>query len=97
VVINVGRLWSDGDVLGAVHPRGLLRAGWWQLQQIGSTTSFSTVDDGSAFGRRHRYSFTWTPGTTVPLGLQTIYAVGVNAAGDGLVTQANTNITTTNP
>jgi hypothetical protein len=67
------------------------------LQQIGSTTSFSTVDDGSAFGRRHRYTFTWTPGTTVPLGLQTIYAVGVNAAGDGLVTQANTNITTTNP
>jgi hypothetical protein len=67
------------------------------LQQIGSTTSFSTVDDGSAFGRRHRYTFTWTPGTTVPLGLQTIYAVGVNASGDGLVTQANTNITTTNP
>ena len=67
------------------------------LQQIGSTTSFSTVDDGSAFGRRHRYSFTWTPGTTVPLGAQTIYAVGVNSVGDGLVTQANANITTTNP
>jgi hypothetical protein len=67
------------------------------LQQIGSTTSFSTVDDGSAFGRRHRYTFTWTPGTTVPLGVQTIYAIGVNASGDGLVTQANANITTTNP
>ena len=55
------------------------------------------LDDGSAFGRRHRYSFTWTPGTSVPTGAQTIYAVGVSATGAGLVTAANVNITTTNP
>jgi len=67
------------------------------LQQIGTTTTFTTVDDGSPFGRRHRYSFTWTPGTTVPLGAQTVYAVGVNGVGDGLVAVANGNITTTNP
>jgi hypothetical protein len=67
------------------------------LQQIGTTTAFVTVDDGSAFGRRHRYSFTWTPGTSVPTGAQTIYAVGVSATGAGLVTAANVNITTTNP
>jgi hypothetical protein len=67
------------------------------LVQIGSTTSFNTVDDGSAFGRRHRYSFTWTPGPGVAVGVATIFAIGVNGVGDGLVTPANANITITNP
>ncbi len=74
------------------------------LEQIGTTTAYTTVDDGSAFGRRHRYTLTWTPGTTSPvtgtawvLGAQAIYAIGVNAAGDALVTPVNGNITLTNP
>jgi hypothetical protein len=74
------------------------------LEQIGTTTAYTTVDDGSAFGRRHRYSLTWTPGTTSPvtgtawvLGAQAIYAIGVNSAGDALVTLVNNNITLTNP
>jgi len=74
------------------------------LEQIGSATSYATVDDGSANGRRHRWSITWTPGTTSPvtgtawvLGAQNLYAVGVNAAGDALVTAVNANITLTNP
>lgn len=66
------------------------------LVQFGSTTTFSTVDDGSPQGRRHRYSFTWTPGAAVAVGAQTIYAVGVNSAGDGLVTVANGNVTIVN-
>ena len=37
------------------------------LEQIGSATSYATVDDGSANGRRHRWSITWTPGTTSPV------------------------------
>lgn len=67
------------------------------LVLIGSASGVSTVDDGSAFGRRHRYSISWTPGAAWPTGLVTIHAVGVSAGGDGLVTPANTNITVTNP
>jgi hypothetical protein len=67
------------------------------LVQIGSSTSVSTVDDGSPQGRRHRYSFTWTPGTAFGTAAQAIYAIGVNAVGDGLVSPVNGAITTTNP
>ncbi len=68
------------------------------LVQIGSATAVSsTVDDGSANGRRHRYSFTWTPGAAQPVGVAPIIAIGVNAAGDAIATAANNNITVTNP
>jgi hypothetical protein len=75
------------------------------LNQIGVGVLQPTFDDGSAFGRRHRYLFTWTPGSglfncgVAPCSTPNIniYAVGVSAAGDGLVTQVNTNITLTNP
>jgi Big-like domain-containing protein len=67
------------------------------LVQIASATGVSTVDDGSAFGRRHRYSASWTPGTAAGLGAITIYAIGVNTNGDALVSPANANITVTNP
>jgi hypothetical protein len=67
------------------------------LVQVGSSTSVSTVDDGSPQGRRHRYSFTWTPGTAFGLGAQQVFAIGVNGVGDGLVSPANANVTTTNP
>lgn len=65
------------------------------LVQIGTGTAQAIFDNGSANGRRHRWTFDWTPGATygcAPTNL-TIYAIGVNAAGDGLVTVANTNIT----
>jgi hypothetical protein len=70
-----------------------------QLVQIASATGVSTVDDGSANGRRHRYtaSSAWTPGTGFGLGAQTIYAVGVSANGDALVSASNANVTLTNP
>ena len=67
------------------------------LVQVASATTPSTVDDGSPFGRRHRYSASWKPGTAFGLGAQQIFAVGVNAVGDGLVTPANANVTITNP
>jgi len=74
------------------------------LEQIGSTSSYSTVDNGSTNGRVHTFTFTWTPGTKSPvsgtgwtLGAQQIYAVGVNANGDALVSPANALITLTNP
>ena len=73
------------------------------LEQIGTTTTFTTVDDGSAQGRRHRYTLTWAPGTTSPVtgtggatwdtGVKRIFAVGVNAAGDALVTPVNVAVT----
>jgi hypothetical protein len=74
------------------------------LEQIGSTTSFSTVDDGSAQGRRHRFSFTWTPTTKSPISATTwptaaapgtavaLYAIAVNANGDALVAAVNNNV-----
>jgi hypothetical protein len=84
------RLGPTATFLRAVHNRvDFYALVGGNLQQIGTTTAFVTVDDGSAFGRRHRYSFTWTPGTSVPTGAQTIYAVGVSATGAGLVTAAN--------
>jgi len=68
-----------------------------QLYQVGTTTSLTTVDDGATYGRRHRYAFSWTPGTSFGAGAQALYAVGVNAAGDGLVTIVSNVITVTNP
>ncbi|MGQ0540056.1 MAG: beta strand repeat-containing protein [Gemmatimonadaceae bacterium] len=67
------------------------------LVQIGTASFVGTTDDGSAFGRRHRYTFTWTPGTAFGVGVQTLFAIGVNANGDALVTLGNALITTTNP
>lgn len=77
------------------------------LEQIGSTTTFSTTDDGSAQGRKHSYTFSWTPGSKTPISAAnwtaqssaacavpaaSIYAIGVSASGDGLVTPVNQNV-----
>ena len=67
------------------------------LVQIGTGTPDITFDDGSPFGRRQRWTFSWTPGTSVGLGAISLFAIGVNASGDALVTPANANITVTNP
>ncbi len=83
------------------------------LRLIGSQTTPVTTDNGAAQGRRHRYSFTWTPFSTlggvlgqiltgtdaaaICAGAQALYAVGVNAAGDALITPVNGAITITNP
>lgn len=65
------------------------------LQQIGTGSQQAIFDDGSAFGRRHRWDFSWTPGSAFGCNLAgaQIYAVGVNGVGDGLVTLVNTNLT----
>jgi hypothetical protein len=83
------------------------------VRLIGSATTPTTTDNGAAFGRVHRYSFTWTPGgnlggvlgkilggadaANVCAGAQTIYAVGVNAAGDALISPAFAGFTLVNP
>lgn len=67
------------------------------LVQIGTATFAGTTDDGSPQGRRHSWTFTWTPGTAFGTAAQTVYAIGVNANGDALVSPANANVTTTNP
>jgi hypothetical protein len=71
------------------------------LMQIGTSTSVSTVDDGSTYGRRHRFSITWTPGDmtqyTNVAGVVNLYAIGVNSVGDALVTPISNNITLTIP
>jgi len=65
------------------------------LQQIGTGAQQAIFDDGSAFGRRHRWEFAWTPSDKFGCNLAgvNIYAVGVNSVGDGIVTLVNTNIT----
>ena len=69
------------------------------LVLIGSSSGPSLNDDGTAQGRKFSYSFTWTPGANFGCAVANIpiYAVGVNAAGDALVTLVNTNISITNP
>lgn len=80
---------------------------------IGSATTPVTTDNGAPQGRQHRYSFTWTPGgnlggvlgkiggapdpANVCAGAQNLFAIGVNAAGDALVTPVNASITLVNP
>jgi hypothetical protein len=65
------------------------------LVRVGAGSPQAIFDDGSAFGRRHRWTFDFTPGATYGCAptVLTIYAVGVNGVGDGLVTLANANIT----
>ena len=67
------------------------------LVQIGTATFAGTTDDGSAQGRRHSWTFTWTPGTAFGTAVQTVYAIGVDANGDALVSPLNNQVTTTNP
>jgi copper chaperone CopZ len=86
----------DFYVLCQVYPGATCTAG--QLYQVGSTASFSLVDNGVLVsGSKYTYSFSWTPGTTFGAGLQSLYALGVNAAGDGLVSPVSSVITVTNP
>jgi hypothetical protein len=78
------------------------RVDWYALSganlvKIGSSTGVTTVDDGSPFGRRHRYTVSWTPGANWPVGPVTIFAVGVSSAGDGLMTPDFLNLTVVNP
>ena len=65
----------------------------WVL--IGSAPSPVTTDNGAI--RQHRYSISWTPGTTFGLGAKSIRAIGVNAANDGFSTVTNSVITIINP
>jgi hypothetical protein len=67
------------------------------LVQIGTGTPDITFDDGSPFGRRQRWTFSWTPGTSVGLGAISLFAIGVNASGDALVSPVNANITVHQP
>lgn len=67
------------------------------LVLLGTGTPDITFDDGAAFGRRQRWTFSWTPGAGVATGAANLFAIGVNALGDGLVTPVNALITITNP
>jgi len=78
------------------------------LEQIGSSSSPTLVDDGSANGRKYTYTFAWTPGSKSPISATawaaqssaacavptaiSIYALGISAAGDGLLTPVTNNI-----
>jgi len=53
------------------------------LELVGSTTTFSTTDDGSTQGRQQRYSFAWTPGTKTPISGTLWTAAGILSAGGG--------------
>jgi hypothetical protein len=84
------------------------------LRRLGSVTTPTTTDNGAAFGRVHRYAFTWTPSNTLggvigqiltgtdatsicALANVPLFAIGVNAAGDALVTPVNTTQSVVNP
>jgi hypothetical protein len=75
----------------------IYRAVGGNLVQIGTATFQGTFDNGAAQGRRHRWSFSWTPGASVAAGAQAIWAIGVNNNGDALISPVNGNITITNP
>jgi hypothetical protein len=67
------------------------------LVLIGSATAPALNDNGVT--RTYTYSFSFAPGTKFgcAVAAMNIYAVGVNAAGDALVTPVNTNIAIVNP
>jgi hypothetical protein len=101
---NATSVTLNADVEGtiSVYPSPFSRVDFYAQNaagtrwvKIGSVATPVTTDNGGI--RRHRYSFSWTPGTTFGLGAKTIRAVGVNAANDGLSTANNVNITVTNP
>jgi len=53
------------------------------LELVGTTTGFSTTDDGSAQGRMQRYTFAYTPGTKTPISGTLWTAAGILSAGGG--------------
>ena len=63
-----------------------------RMNLIGTATTPSTTDPNPQGVRQHRYSITWTPGTTYASG-GTIVAIGSTAAGDALATPASGVIT----
>jgi hypothetical protein len=65
----------------------------WVL--IGSQAAVVTTDNGAV--RQHRYSISWTPGTTFGLGAINLRALGVAATGDAEATVTSANITVTHP
>ena len=62
---------------------------------IGSNSSPVVIQAGAS--RCIQWWLTWAPGTTFGVGVQTVYAVGVDAAGATVATALNTTITTTSP
>ena len=44
-----------------------VKVGAGTLELIGTSNTYSTTDDGSAQGRKHSYTFSWTPGTKTPI------------------------------
>jgi hypothetical protein len=106
--VNPTSVTMTADVLGAtgtfnppfarVDFFAQLASGRWTL--IGTATGHSTNDNGSPTnGRRHRYSFTWTPGVAASYASNpvNVIAVGSTAQGDALMTVTNASITITNP
>jgi Big-like domain-containing protein len=65
---------------------------------IGSTTAPVVTDNPAATVRTFTWTFSgWDPPASLPLGAVNVVALGVNAAGDALLSQTNANITLTNP
>jgi hypothetical protein len=78
------------------------------LEQIGTTSTYTATDDGSANGHKYSFTFAWTPGTKSPVSgtawaaqssaacavptAISIYALGISAAGDGLLTPVTNNV-----
>ena len=92
-------VWGPPDVFNAPFTRvDFYVVSGGNLVNVGSATASTLVDNGALlFGRRYRYSFAFTPGTTFPAGALTIHAVGANALGDALSTLGNANVTVTAP
>lgn len=64
-----------------------------QLVYMGQAGTPSLNDNGAT--RTYTYSFAWDA-TGITAGAQTIYALAVNAAGDGLLSLSNVNVTVIN-
>jgi hypothetical protein len=64
---------------------------------IGSASAANVTDNGGVTLRTFTWTISWDPPASLPAGPVSVIAVGVNSAGDALVSQANQNITLTNP
>jgi len=64
---------------------------------IGVSGASSVTDNPAVTQRTFSWTVSWDPPAALPVGAVSVIAIGVNTAGDALVTKVNNLITLTNP
>ena len=93
------QLKAESCVLSSIAGAPFTRVDFFALSSgsavlVGTTASLVVI---GTLPRCFQWWITWTPGTAFNVGAQSVYAVGVNAAGATVSTALNTTITTTSP